>query len=326
MPAKGKHRRPKSQRFSRSIAVAGTGGAALALPLMGAAGAHAVTPTAAVSSTPEKTATISGATVSEKTATVSEKTAKASTALTKTYSVKAGDWLSKIAERQHLSGGWQKLYADNRQVIGSDPSMIHPGLKLTIGERAASTDGTKSSTKPSTQSSAKTSTRSSGQSAAGSSGAADAPKPQGVTTRATGTATNTGYTLPVGGATIGTGYKVAGSMWSSGYHTGVDFVVPTGTTIKAIAAGTVVSAGWGGAYGNQVVIQHADGRYSQYAHLSALSVSAGQTVTGGRQIGLSGATGNVTGPHLHFEIRTTPNYGSDMDPVAYLRSHGVVVG
>ncbi|MFF2133606.1 peptidase, partial [Streptomyces olivochromogenes] len=54
MPAKGKHRRPKSQRFSRSIAVAGTGGAALALPLMGAAGAHAVTPTAAVSSTPEK--------------------------------------------------------------------------------------------------------------------------------------------------------------------------------------------------------------------------------------------------------------------------------
>ncbi|MER5534802.1 LysM peptidoglycan-binding domain-containing M23 family metallopeptidase [Streptomyces mirabilis] len=322
MPAKGKHRRPKSQRFSRSIAVAGTGGAALALPLMGAAGAHAVTPTAAVSSTPEKTVTISGATVSEKTATVSERTATTSTASTKTYSVKVGDWLSKIAERQHLSGGWQKLYSDNRQAIGSDPSMIHPGLKLTIGERAASTDDTKPSTKPSnkpsTQSSAKTSTRSSAQ----SSGAADAPKTQAAKTRATGT----GYTLPVEGATIGTGYKVAGSMWSSGYHTGVDFVVPTGTTIKAVAAGTVVSAGWGGAYGNQVVIQHADGRYSQYAHLSALSVSAGQTVTGSRQIGLSGATGNVTGPHLHFEIRTTPNYGSDMDPVAYLRSHGVAVG
>ncbi|GAX49066.1 M23 family metallopeptidase [Streptomyces olivochromogenes] len=317
MPAKGKHRRPKSQRFSRSIAVAGTGGAALALPLMGAAGAHAVTPTAAVSSTPEKTVTISGATVSEKTATVSEKTATASMASTKTYSVKAGDWLARIAERQHLSGGWQKLYSDNRQVIGSDPSLIHPGLKLTIGERATSTDDTKPSTKPSTQSSAKTSTRSSAQSATGSSGAAEASKAQ---------ATATGYTLPVEGATIGTGYKVAGSMWSSGYHTGVDFVVPTGTTIKAVAAGTVVSAGWGGAYGNQVVIQHADGRYSQYAHLSALSVSAGQTVTPGQQIGLSGATGNVTGPHLHFEIRTTPNYGSDMDPVAYLRSHGVAVG
>lgn len=325
MPAKGKHRRPKSQRFSRSIAVAGTGGAALALPLMGAAGAHAVTQTAAVSSTPEKTVTISGATVSEKTVTVSEKTATTSRASTKTYSVKAGDWLARIAERQHLSGGWQKLYSDNRQVIGSDPSLIHPGLKLTIGERATSTDDTKPSTKPSTQSSAKTSTRSSAQSATGSSGAAGASKNQAAT-RATGTATNTGYTLPVEGATIGTGYKVAGSMWSSGYHTGVDFVVRTGTTIKAVAAGTVVSAGWGGAYGNQVVIQHADGRYSQYAHLSALSVSAGQTVTHSQQIGLSGATGNVTGPHLHFEIRTTPNYGSDMDPVAYLRSHGVAVG
>ncbi|SFF82076.1 M23 family metallopeptidase [Streptomyces mirabilis] len=329
MPAKGKHRRPKSQRFSRSIAVAGTGGAALALPLMGAAGAHAVTPTAAVSSTPEKTATISGATVSEKTATVSEKTATVSektattsTASTKTYSVKAGDWLARIAERQHLSGGWQKLYSDNRQAIGSDPSLIHPGLKLTIGERAASTDGAK----PSTQSSAKPSTRSSTQSATGSSGAAAAaPKTHAAAPRATA-ATNTGYTLPVEGATVGTGYKVAGSMWSSGYHTGVDFVVPTGTTVKAVAAGTVVSAGWGGAYGNQVVIQHADGRYSQYAHLSALSVSAGQAVTESQQIGLSGATGNVTGPHLHFEIRTTPNYGSDVDPVAYLRAHGVAVG
>ncbi|SOE32219.1 M23 family metallopeptidase [Streptomyces sp. OK228] len=307
MPAKGKHRRPKSQRFSRSIAVAGTGGAALALPLMGAAGAHAMTPTAAISSTPEKTATTS-------------------TAPVKTYSVKVGDWLARIAERQHLSGGWQKLYSDNRQAIGSDPSLIHPGLKLTIGERAVSTDDAKPSTESFTQPSARTSTRSAARSATGSSGAADAPKSQAAAPRATGAATDTGYTLPVEGATIGTGYKVAGSMWSSGYHTGVDFVVPTGTTVKAVAAGTVVSAGWGGAYGNQVVIQHADGRYSQYAHLSALSVSAGQTVTESQQIGLSGATGNVTGPHLHFEIRTTPNYGSDVDPVAYLRAHGVAVG
>ncbi|MFC9644678.1 peptidoglycan DD-metalloendopeptidase family protein [Streptomyces mirabilis] len=326
MPAKGKHRRPKSQRFSRSIAVAGTGGAALALPLMGAAGAHAMTPTAAISSTPEKTATISAATVSQKSATVSEKTATTSTASVKTYSVKVGDWLARIAERQHLSGGWQKLYSDNRQAIGSDPSLIHPGLKLTIGERAVSTDDARPSTESFTQSSAKTSTRSSARSATGSSGAADAPKAQAAAPRATGAANNTGYTLPVEGATIGTGYKVAGSMWSSGYHTGVDFVVPTGTTVKAVAAGTVVSAGWGGAYGNQVVIQHADGRYSQYAHLSALSVSTGQTVTESQQIGLSGATGNVTGPHLHFEIRTTPNYGSDVDPVAYLRAHGVAVG
>ncbi len=115
-------------------------------------------------------------------------------------------------------------------------------------------------------------------------------------------------------------------MWSSGYHTGVDFAAATGTSLRAVGAGTVVSAGWGGAYGNQVVIQLADGYYAQYAHLSSLSVSSGQTVTAGQQIGLSGATGNVTGPHLHFEIRTTPDYGSDLDPVAYLRSKGVAIG
>jgi murein DD-endopeptidase MepM/ murein hydrolase activator NlpD len=137
---------------------------------------------------------------------------------------------------------------------------------------------------------------------------------------------SSGYSSPVAGATVGTPYRMSGSMWSSGYHTGVDFVVPTGTSLKAVGAGTVVSAGWGGAYGIQVVIRLADGSYAQYAHLSQLSVSAGQTVTAGQQIGLSGATGNVTGPHLHFEIRTTPDYGSDVDPVAYLRSHGVSVG
>lgn len=325
MPAKGKHRRPKSQRFTRSIAVAGTGGAALALPLMGASGAHAATPATAVSSAPEKTAAVSEktATVAEKAATISEKTGTVtSTGATKTYAVKAGDWLAKIADQQNVAGGWQRLYSDNRQAIGGDPSLIHPGLKLTIGEKAASTGGTKPSTQSPTssskRSSSKASSKASTQSATGSAGVASTPKARA--------ADSSGYTLPVEGAVIGTGYKVAGGMWSSGYHTGVDFVVPTGTTIKSIAAGTVVSAGWGGAYGNQVVIRHADGSYSQYAHMSALSVSAGQTVAEGRRIGLSGATGNVTGPHLHFEIRTTPSYGSDVDPVAYLRSHGVAVG
>ncbi|MFF1677720.1 peptidoglycan DD-metalloendopeptidase family protein [Streptomyces sp. NPDC058256] len=307
MPAKGKHRRPKSQRFTRSIAVAGTGGAALALPLMGAAGAHAATPTATVSSTQEKAAT-----AQEKAATSAPAAAKKTA--TKTYAVKAGDSLSKIATDQSVSGGWKKLYSDNRKAVGEDPALIHPGLKLTIGKKAASSGATESSAK------SKSSTGSSKSSESSTKTTAE------TTTTATDAASSSGYTLPVEGATVGTAYKTAGSMWSSGYHTGVDFVVPTGTTIKSIAAGTVVSAGWGGAYGNQVVIQHANGQYSQYAHMSSLSVSAGQTVTEGQQIGLSGATGNVTGPHLHFEIRTTPDYGSDVDPVAYLRAHGVTVG
>ncbi|MFE9598703.1 peptidoglycan DD-metalloendopeptidase family protein [Streptomyces hokutonensis] len=304
MPAKGKHRRPKSQRLSRSIAVAGTGGAALALPLMGATGAHAATSTSA----PEKA--VQSVPATEK--TVTQKAATAKTEGVRTYSVKAGDWLAKIAEDQDVTGGWKKIYQDNREAIGADPSLIHPGLKLSLGKKATTSTDTGAST-----------TKSSGSSSTSSSSSSSKKT---TAAQSSDTSTSSGYTLPVTGGTIGTGYRVAGSMWSSGYHTGVDFVVPTGTTVKAVAAGTVVSAAYDGAYGNEVVIRHADGEYSQYAHMSQLSVSAGQTVTEGQQIGLSGATGNVTGPHLHFEIRTTPYYGSDVDPVAYLRSHGVTVG
>ncbi|MFJ7339802.1 peptidoglycan DD-metalloendopeptidase family protein [Streptomyces sp. NPDC101110] len=304
MPAKGKHRRPKTQRFTRSIAVAGTGGAALALPLMGAAGAHAATPQSA----PEK-AVQSAPAAGKKGA---EKTDGAHT-----YTVKAGDYLARIADRQNVSGGWKKLYADNREAVGSDPSLIHPGLKLSIGKNAATAPKDPAPSAPKA-------------SAPKPSAAESAPKAQSAAKPATAEpaaeSNSTGYTLPVAGAAVGTPYHMSGSMWSSGYHTGVDFVVPTGTSLKAVGAGTVVSAGWGGAYGNQVVIKLNDGHYAQYAHLSQLSVSAGQTVTAGQQVGLSGATGNVTGPHLHFEIRTTPDYGSDVDPVAFLRSHGVSVG
>ena len=112
-------------------------------------------------------------------------------------------------------------------------------------------------------------------------------------------------------------------MWSSGHHTGINFPVTTGTRVQAVGTGTVVEAGWGGAYGNNVVIKMSDGKYTQYAHLSKITVSTGQTVKARQQIGLSGATGNVTGPHLHFEARTGPAYGSDIDPSAYLRSHGL---
>jgi murein DD-endopeptidase MepM/ murein hydrolase activator NlpD len=307
MPAKGKHRRTKAQRFTRSIAVAGTGGAALALPFLGATGAHAATPQSA----PEK-AVQSLSAAGQKATTDKSDAAR-------TYTVKAGDYLAKIAETEDVDGGWKQLYADNREAVGDDPSLIHPGLKLSIDGKAAPSAPKKSAAEPKAEKPAekpaeKTSEQSTEQSAEQSSSDDSAQ---------TGTAPTSGYSSPVPGGGVGTGYKVAGSMWSSGYHTGVDFSVPTGTSLKAVGSGTVVSAGWAGAYGNQVVIELADGHYAQYAHLSSLSVSAGQTVTGGQQVGLSGSTGNSTGPHLHFEIRTTPDYGSDVDPVSYLRSKGV---
>jgi murein DD-endopeptidase MepM/ murein hydrolase activator NlpD len=133
------------------------------------------------------------------------------------------------------------------------------------------------------------------------------------------------YTAPISGSYVSTGYKTGGSVWSSGSHTGIDFHAASGTAVHAVGSGEVVEAGWEGSYGNQVVIKMNDGTYTQYAHMSSVSVSVGQTVTPGQQIGLSGATGNVTGAHLHFEARTSPEYGSDIDPLAYLRSHGVNV-
>ncbi|KPI17986.1 Peptidase M23 [Actinobacteria bacterium OK074] len=326
MPAKGKHRRPKPRRLSRSIAVAGTGGAALALPLMGAAGAHAATAAASAQSATSVSGKVSGKAESVK-ATQETKSGNTAKAKVTTYSVQAGDWLAKIAREQEVGGGWQELYRDNRTVIGADPSLIHPGLKLTIGAKAT-TESSNSPTK--TKSSA---TKGSGTKANSSGTQATDAKDTAATSGSTSSSgsagsssSSSGYVRPVTGGYIGTGYKVSGGMWSSGYHTGVDFVVPTGTGVRAVAAGTVVSAGWDGSYGYDVVIRHADGMYTQYAHLSDISVSAGQSVSEGQQIGLSGATGNVTGPHLHFEVRTTPYYGSDVDPVAYLRKHGVNVG
>ncbi|MBH5337384.1 M23 family metallopeptidase [Streptomyces pactum] len=133
------------------------------------------------------------------------------------------------------------------------------------------------------------------------------------------------YVSPVAGSYVSTQYHATSGLWSSGSHTGIDFHASTGTPVRSVGTGTVVEAGWGGAYGNNIVIKMNDGTYTQYGHLDSISVAVGQTVTPGQQIGLAGNTGNSTGAHLHFEARTSPQYGSDIDPLAYLRSHGVSI-
>ncbi|NLU65742.1 M23 family metallopeptidase [Streptomyces sp. HNM0574] len=133
------------------------------------------------------------------------------------------------------------------------------------------------------------------------------------------------FVSPIAGSYVSTGYQASSGLWSSGSHTGIDFHAGIGTSVRSVAAGEVVEAGNGGAYGNNVVIKHNDGTYTQYGHLSSIEVSVGQSVTSGQEIALSGNTGNTTGPHLHFEARTGADYGSDIDPVSYLRQHGVNV-
>ena len=86
-------------------------------------------------------------------------------------------------------------------------------------------------------------------------------------------------------------------------HNGLDFGIPVGTGIKSTMDGQVVYAGWNDqGYGNLVIIQNGDYK-TYYAHLSSIPVSVGDSVTAGSVIGLSGNTGNSTGPHLHYEVR-----------------------
>ncbi|MDI3388898.1 M23 family metallopeptidase [Streptomyces sp. B-S-A8] len=136
-----------------------------------------------------------------------------------------------------------------------------------------------------------------------------------------------GWGNPVKNYTLSASYAQAGGMWSS-KHSGQDFAVPVGTKVSAVHSGTVVKAGPNGAgdgpaYGNAVVIKHDNGRYSQYAHLSKVGVKVGQKVKTGQEIARSGNTGNSSGPHLHFEIRTSPNYGSAINPANFMSSLGV---
>ncbi|HRH55479.1 MAG TPA: M23 family metallopeptidase, partial [Candidatus Paceibacterota bacterium] len=99
---------------------------------------------------------------------------------------------------------------------------------------------------------------------------------------------------------------------SQGIHgwNGVDMSAPSGTPIYAAAGGTVIVSrvgGWNGGYGNYVVIEHAGGVQTLYAHMATDSVSVGETVSRGQNIGTVGNTGQSTGYHLHFEVRGAKN-------------------
>lgn len=214
-----------------------------------------------------------------------------------TYTVKSGDWLAKIAEAElGAADKWRALYDLNKSVIGDNPNLIRPGMKLKLSGGSVA-EPVQTTPKP-------------------------APKPP---------TSSASYVLPVSGRVgdsliIGSG----GSMSrSAGGHSGLDITAPSGTPVKSAAAGTVVSKNAsGGAYGLHVVVKHADGVYTLYAHLSAITVSVGQSVSAGQQVGNVGSTGNSSGPHLHFEVRNHPTAftsGTFINPLTWLRSHGVSV-
>jgi cell wall-associated NlpC family hydrolase/LysM repeat protein len=214
------------------------------------------------------------------------------------YTVKAGDYLSKIAQDQYGDPGkWSTIYSANRQVIGSDPNLIQIGEVLKLPGKSV-TD----------------------------SGQTDTPAPPTTPDPPAATPASGDWVKPVP-CSVGQAFGNPSSGYTLGYHTGVDLTCSTGTTLVSPGAGTVVASDPSSAYGNNIQVKFADGKYGLFAHLSSKSVSPGDTVTAGQVLGKTGATGNATGPHLHFEIRLTPEFkaGNFLDPVKWMASHGVTL-
>lgn len=128
------------------------------------------------------------------------------------------------------------------------------------------------------------------------------------------------WVLPTSGYHLTAGFGEYSGLWSH-YHTGLDFAAPSGTPIQAIANGVVTSVGYDGAYGNKTVITLDDGTELWFCHQASYTVSEGQEVRAGDLIGYVGSTGNVTGPHLHLEVR--PGAGDPVDPYQAMVVHGL---
>jgi murein DD-endopeptidase MepM/ murein hydrolase activator NlpD len=124
------------------------------------------------------------------------------------------------------------------------------------------------------------------------------------------TQSSSGLIWPVSGAVV----SPFGIRWGR-MHEGIDISAGSGSPVASAAAGTVISVGYMGGYGNLVVVDHGGGLATAYAHLSGYAVGSGQSVSQGQVVGYVGCTGHCYGPHLHFEVRLN---GAAVDPLGYL--------
>jgi murein DD-endopeptidase MepM/ murein hydrolase activator NlpD len=128
------------------------------------------------------------------------------------------------------------------------------------------------------------------------------------------------WVLPVSNYEITATFGSGGSLWSSD-HTGLDFAAAYGSPVMSVARGVVTEAAYAGAYGNRVIVTHPDGTETWYCHMDSFAVSEGESVEAGSQVGAVGMSGNTTGPHLHLEVRPSPDV--PVDPYTVLSAHGV---
>lgn len=133
--------------------------------------------------------------------------------------------------------------------------------------------------------------------------------------------TSSGWGLPVSSVSVSSPYGWRANPWGNGpseFHKGIDLVGASGTSIYASKAGTVATTGYDASGGNYVIINHGDGYYSYYLHLSSFAVSTGQSVGQGSLVGGMGTTGNSTGVHLHFGIATSGSWSGFVNPAPLL--------
>lgn len=294
------------------------------------------------------------------------------------YTVKQGDYLAKIATALKVDGGWQKLYEINKEVIGPNPNLISPGMKLHLpGHEAPAVDPYKdglpqvNSKTPSAkalqtelkrvgyidvafdlndnygsvtqggvaifhevhgefrsvwdQSDVQIGPKGWAHLRGEATGSFSFPASDtGGDTGGGGTPppSSSGWVKPVNGS-ITQAFHNPDGRYGLGYHTGVDLGAANGSPVGSVTAGVVVDIdGAGPAYTHSVSVQHPDGVYTLYAHMSSVSVSVGQSVSAGTQLGTVGAN------HLHLEKRNDPTAyaeGVFSDPVAWLAGHGVIL-
>ena len=155
---------------------------------------------------------------------------------------------------------------------------------------------------------------------------ADSSEIQAILSAPTGGSPAPSFGSPQGGGqllwpangpiTSGYGYRIHPIFGTRTLHAGIDIGAAYGSSVWAADAGTVTYVGSMSGYGNVVIVDHGGGLATTYNHLSAFSVSSGQSVGRGQQVGAIGCTGYCTGPHLHFEVRVN---GSPVDPMPYLQ-------
>jgi len=215
-----------------------------------------------------------------------------------TYEVRAGETIGQIAEKFGLH---VQSILDANNIKAEEAKNIGEGLVLKIPSSDTSTSkdwmvAIKRAEDEAKAKAAEEATKAANEAAKRRLASSKALATSKRSSSGYSSVDNSGLITPISGRGI--------SQYFGRGHTGVDYMASVGTAVRAAAGGKVVimSSGWSGGYGNQIVIDHGGGRATRYAHLSSFNVSSGEVVSKGQTIAYSGNTGRSTGPHLHFEL------------------------